>query len=143
MSRGCHDCDAVLEYSGRGRPPERCLDCRKRRNAAQQARYYAKNKDKLRAQQARYYAERRAADPSVPDCRDCGAPGASKRSKRCGKCYLAWESEVVAMRGMGVTNAEIGSVYGVSGARIWEVVTACAPHLTGSVHDLRRSLDLD
>ena len=128
MSRGCHDCDAVLEYSGRGRPPERCLDCRKRRNAAQQARYYA---------------ERRAADPSVPDCRDCGAPGASKRSKRCGKCYLAWESEVVAMRGMGVTNAEIGSVYGVSGARIWEVVTACAPHLTGSVHDLRRSLDLD
>ena len=133
-------CGASVEYKGRGRPPVTCgASCR----AERRARYYAANRDKVAERQARYRAAKRAADPTVPDCRDCGATGASKVSRRCDPCQPDWEGDVLALRRTGLTYEEIGRTYGVSGGYIHQIIRDHAPELTGSRHALRKALAHD
>ena len=53
--RSCKDCGCWLPYSGRGRPPELCKDCRRKRIAAKKRAYYERHKDEIAAQQRAYY----------------------------------------------------------------------------------------
>lgn len=60
----CADCPEAIWYSGSGRPPERCTDCKKAR-AAQHARdYQAAHREELNAYLREYKREWRKRPPS-------------------------------------------------------------------------------
>jgi hypothetical protein len=50
-------CEAELRYSGRGRPPKFCKQCRNTSQAAKQRAYYEQNKDEIAAKQRAYYEQ--------------------------------------------------------------------------------------